>query len=379
MRIAYVTETWHPSLDGVVTRLEATLHELREMGHEALVVGPSGAPDAPGQTPAVRAPSFGVRFIADGKPWGLPTPRVTRAIADFGPDLIHVVHPFLLGLSGVRYARRHGVPLVASFHQDVADVARFYHLGWLRSVIWAQTRRLHAAAGANLVTSRAAAANVSAHGIANPRIWPAGVDVSLFDPARRSRAARERLTRGRRADVVALYVGRLAPEKGLERLAGVPEHPGVHLSLVGQGPLRQSLEATLDPSTTTFVGPLSGVELAEAYASADVFVFPSVVETFGFVLLEALASGLPVVAVETATSQEVLSDATGSRLCPIGSLSQLPAMVAEVGAPGAEWDTRSSKSRQVAESRQWSSATEWLVDTYEAVIAGGRRDARAAS
>ncbi len=368
MRIAYVTETWHPSVDGVVTRLEATLTELRNFGHQALVVAPGGRAAAADGVPVTGARTLGLPFLAGGKPWGLPGPRSARALREFQPDVVHVLHPFVLGLAGVAAARRDRVPLVASFHQDIAAVAAYYHLGALSPLIWAYTRLLHGRASASLTTSGATASNLAAHRIGPPLCWPYGVDLEFFHPDHRSGPARKRLTSGADAEVVALYVGRLSPEKDLVRLAPLAAADGIHLAVVGDGPLRPALERSLGGPSVTFLGSLSGAALAEAFASADVFVFPSTTETLGLVLLEALASGLPVVAVETPTSNEILAGATGSRLCPVGRLDSFPAMVRAAGAPGPERERRAAEARHAAERWSWAAATERLLATYEAVI-----------
>jgi glycosyltransferase involved in cell wall biosynthesis len=368
VRVGYVTETWHPSVDGVVTRLEATLTELRSCGHEALVVAPGGQRATSEGVPVTGARTVGLPFLAGGKPWGLPGPRASRALREFRPDVVHVLHPFVLGLAGVAAARRSRIPLVASFHQDIAAVAAYYHLGSLSPLIWAYTRRLHGGAAATLTTSQATAATVAEHRIGPPLLWPYGVDLEFFHPARRNEQARKRLTGGAAAEVVALYVGRLAPEKDLDRLAPLAAAEGIHLAVVGDGPLRPALQRTLAGPSVTFPGALSGGALAEAFAAADVFVFPSTTETLGLVLLEALASGLPVVALDTPTSNEILAGDTGSRLCPPGRPESLPAMVRAVGTPGPDRDRRARQARHAAERWSWSAATQQLLATYEAVI-----------
>ncbi len=355
-------------MDGVVTRLEATLAELGQMGHQVVVVAPRGGEPFFAGAKVIGVPALGLGFLAGGKPWGVPTPAVRRLVDGLRPDVVHTIHPFVLGMAGVAAARRAQVPLVASFHQDIASVASYYHFGLLEPAIWAHTRRLQRFAGANLVTSQAMATTVAAHGIGPPELWPYGVDLDLFDPARRNQAARLRLTGGAPAELIALYVGRLAPEKQLERLAPLAADPGVHLSVVGDGPLRRTLQSRLSGPGVTFVGTLAGTELAEAYASADVFVFPSTNETLGLVLPEALASGLPVVAFETPTSSEILGAGTGGRLLAPEDIALLPAVVREVGTPGPAWSRLSARARESAKCWSWSAATERLVAVYEAVI-----------
>ena len=157
MRIAYVTETWFPSINGVVTRLAATVSELAGRGHEVLVVAPhmSGTGDwsePPGAT-VRHVPSVGLPFIYGGQPWGLPLPRTRHLIGDFEPEVVHALSPVLLGWSGVVYARAHGLPLVCSYHTHVARYAHYYHLGFAERPVWALIRRAHRQAHVNLAAS----------------------------------------------------------------------------------------------------------------------------------------------------------------------------------------------------------------------------------
>jgi glycosyltransferase involved in cell wall biosynthesis len=355
MRIAYVTETWLPATDGIITRLSETITRLRAAGHEILVIAPAD----PGRTdpgwPGVQVrtvPTVGWRFLYGGKRWGLPLPRVGRYLAEFAPDVVHVVNPVLLGSAGVRAARGRDLPLVASYHTDVARYARCYRLGWLTPVIWARLRRLHGQAAINLATSAASVSDLDEHGIAGVRLWPRGADLERFRP-----------DPGRPANPrpVALYVGRLAAEKGLTALAplAAPDS-GVELVLVGDGPARDELAATVP---ARYTGSLSGAALTGAYQRADVFVFPSTTDTLGLVLLEALASGLPVVAMDSPASRETLAGCPAARLCPADAPERFPLLVEEIlaAAPRAEL-ARAAR----AHARQWSwdTATAALSDCY---------------
>ena len=371
MKIAYVTETWKPSVDGVVTRLENTLLHLGRMGHETLVVAPNARGLAP-EPGVVTTPSVGLPFLAAGKPWGLPlTRRVTAAVREFEPDLVHVINPFVLGLAGVKAARALDLPLVASFHQDIAAVAAHYHVGFVAPFVWKHVRRQHATAARNLVTSRAMWTLLDAHGIERVALWPYGVDLDRFHPRRRSTAARRALV-GTDDNVVAIYVGRLAPEKDLHHLVALAHAPGVSLVVVGDGPEREDLEAEMGGPNVHFVGWLGGDELADAYAAADVFVFPSTTETLGLVLMEAMASGLPVVAAKSDPSAEILGDGPAGVLLAPGDWDDLPSVVREVGAPGPGHDRRSATARAKAESWDWAGATEALVHLYDEIVSSTR-------
>jgi glycosyltransferase involved in cell wall biosynthesis len=379
VRIAYVTETWLPSINGVVTRLVATVRELAARGHEVLVIAPSvpGAGDRLESAGATvhHVPSVGIPFIYGGQQWGLPLPRVARALDDFAPELVHAVSPVLLGWAGVLFARVRDVPLVCSYHTHVARYAQYYHLGFAERPVWALVRRAHRHAHVNLAASEASREELRSQGVRDVTVWRGGVDLDLFHPRHASPAMRRRLTDGHAERPLCLYVGRLAAEKGIERLLPLAAPgTGCHLALVGDGPARTALEDTFAGTRTTFTGPLAGRELAAAYASADVFVFPSTTDTLGLVLLEAMASGLPVVAARTPAACDLIGRA------PAGSLFE-PQDATGLVAVVMRWletpvDRRRLAVATRAEAISWGRATEELLVEYErARSRAGRRAA----
>lgn len=372
MKIVYVTEVWRPSINGVVTRLAATVDELIKGGHEVMIIAPKGG-EADYRGAVVRGvPTISVPFIYAGQPWGWPLPRVSRYIREFAPDVVHVVNPVFLGIAGVIAATRAKLPLVASYHTDVPRYATYYHLGWASGAIWAVVRSLHNRAQVNLATSDTALEILRSQGVRSPQLWVRGVDAELFNPSRRpgSRAA---LTDDPTA-VVALYVGRLGQEKGLERLLPLVDAPGIHLVIVGEGPQDRRLRALLCGPSVTFTGPLSGDALADAYAGADVFVFPSTTDTLGLVILEALAAGLPVVAAETPASVELIGTCTVCRLFPAERPELVPKLVAEVLGSG-DLSSRTETLRARVAPYTWAAATEGLLEHYRAgmAVANGLR------
>ena len=369
MRIAFVTETWHPSTDGVVTRITETLRELKRMGHELLVVAPSGGEPVFEGICVRYVPTFSVSFVYGGKPWGIPLPRVQKFLDDFHPDVVHVVNPFILGIAGVYAARRRRYPLVASYHTNIAQYADFYHLGFTRPAIWGLLRMLHNQAVFNLATSEAIRQEISQHGIKSARLWRRGVDLSGFHPRHRKMDMRERLTGGNPERLIALYVGRIAKEKGLDRLLSLfPGNPGIHLALVGDGPAVEYFKGRFERTPTTFVGKLLGSDLASAYASADFFVFPSTTETLGLVLLEAMSSGLPIVAAESGPSHELIDSSGAGRLFPSTQPYQLAQLVSDLIKDRSLLENLAVKARQEAEKWGWKEPTEELAALYEAAI-----------
>lgn len=364
MRIAFTTETWWPSTDGVVTRLTATVRELRRMGHDLLIIAPEGGEPTFEGIPVIGVPTVSVRFIYDGKPWGLPLPRVLKFLDDFHPDLVHVVNPFVLGVAGVWGAVKRRYPLVASYHTNIARYAEFYHLGASKPLIWAILRSLHNRAQINLATSMAVQQELSDHGILRVDLWRRGVDLDQFDPQRRSARMRQRMTDGHPDRLIAVYVGRLALEKGLNRLNGIfAGHPDLHLCLVGDGPARAQLAEGFRGQPVTFMGTMHGSDLAEAYASADFFIFPSTTETLGLVLLEAMASGLPIVAAEARPTHELVDQSGAGALFSSEDRHGLSKAVGEILQQ--DLAVLSHKARKEAERWGWSVPTAELVEMYQ--------------
>jgi glycosyltransferase involved in cell wall biosynthesis len=255
-------------------------------------------------------------------------------------------------------ARRQNRPLVASYHTDIARYARHYRLAPTVPLIWSLLRSVHARAHLNLATSAAAADDLARHGIADVRLWPPGVDLDLFRP---NGQLQDRAGSGRQP--VALYVGRLAAEKGLHRLAPLADPAsGVQLLLVGEGPARSELEHAL-PASVTFAGTLRGSELARAYRQANLFVFPSTTDTLGLVLLEALGSGLPVLAADSPASRETLAGCPAARLFPADQPGALLAGAQDLLARPPR--ALGEHARRHAEQAGWTAATDHLLARYD--------------
>ncbi|WP_218159617.1 glycosyltransferase family 4 protein [Lentzea albida] len=282
MRVAIVTESFLPQVNGVTNSVLRVLEHLRRGGHQALVVAPGAGAEEHHGTPVVRVPSVDVPLVTS-LPIGVPGPRVLHALADFRPDVVHLASPFVLGAYGLRAARKLDVPTVAVYQTDVAGFAGNYGLGLTKRAAWRWTKRLHTLADRTLAPSSSAVEALEEHGVPRVHRWGRGVDIDLFHPRQRHN---DELTIG--------YVGRLAPEKQVQRLRELHDLPGVKLRVVGDGPDREQLEK--DMPAAEFLGFRTGQELAEAYASLDVFIHTGPHETFCQAVQEALATGLPVLA-----------------------------------------------------------------------------------
>jgi glycosyltransferase involved in cell wall biosynthesis len=365
LRIAIFTETFLPKLDGIVSILCLALRRLRERGYQALVFGP---PDMP--------PEYaGARCIGTGGPrfplypevrMNLPTRRIGQALRAFQPDLIHVVNPIFLGPTGIAYARWRKLPLVASYHTDVPGYAKFYGYPWGEGILWWLFRNLHNRADLNLVPSTYILRQVRAHGFRRVRWWQRGIDTERFHPAPPDPAMRARLTNGHPNDFLALYVGRIAKEKGVERLREpLASLPGVRLALVGGGPEAERIQAVFAGTPAIFTGFLDGDELVSAFASADALVFPSTNETFGLVALEAMACGLPVIAGVSGGLVDILQDGVNALVCD----PDRPLSIAECLSRLRDSSELCARLRQGAlahaRGRSWRATMDQLIDYYQ--------------
>jgi glycosyltransferase involved in cell wall biosynthesis len=368
MKISLFTETFLPKVDGIVTRLKHTVEHLSRQGHQVQVFCPDGGLTEYQGAQIEGISAFPFPLYPELKA-ALPRPAIGQKLKDFNPDIIHVVNPAILGLSGVYYAKRHSIPLLASYHTHLPEYLKHYGLGALESTLWCLMRLVHNRAKLNLCTSSVMVEALKAQGIERLDLWQRGVDTESFEPSLKSVEMRDRLTNGHPESPLLLYVGRLSAEKEIDRIKPVLEAiPNARLAIVGGGPQRQALEAHFAGTATHFVGYLQGKELGAAYASADAFIFPSRTETLGLVLLEAMAAGCPVIAANSGGIPDIVTNGVNGFL--FDPLDDNAAVQAALGLFG-DRDLRETlplQARQEAERWGWSAATRQLVGYYEQVI-----------
>jgi glycosyltransferase involved in cell wall biosynthesis len=374
VRIAYFTETFLPKIDGIVTRLTRTLEQLRALGHEALVFAPNKPPETYAGFRVVRVP--GVPF----RPWypelmlGLPRPRLGRELDAFAPDIVHVVNPVILGLWGTAIAKQRNLPLLASFHTDLPQYVTHLKLGFLKPLSHTWIRDVHNQAHVNLCTSQPMVNSARGLGIKRVRLWPKAVDTERYRPTNWSAAMRERLSGGHPEAPLMVYVGRLSHEKRLDWLyAPVTQLPGVRLAMVGSGPAESFLRERFKGTPTVFTGYMSGDELAQAYASADVFAFPSDTETLGFVAMEAMASGVPVVGARAGGIPDVIQEGKTGLMFSPGDLGDLTEKLRTLLFNPELRRTLGARARQDMERWSWRASTEALLTFYERAATIHRR------
>ena len=303
-------------------------------------------------------------------PLGLPTPGILRVLRGFDPDVVHLASPALLGYGGLRAARRLGVPTVAVYQTDVPGFAASYGIPMTSRAAWAWFRHLHSLAGRTLAPSTATMEALAAQGVPRVYRWARGVDLLRFAPSARDEALRREWSPDGRP--IVGFVGRLAPEKHVDRLAVLASEGAVRLVVVGDGVDRPKLQSAMP--NALFTGALYGDELAAAYASMDVFVHPGEHETFCQVVQEALASGLPVIAPDAGGPRDlVIPERTGLLLPTAEFEAGLPAAVAHLVRQRNGYST---VARRSVLGHSWQVICDELFGHYEAVQ--GRRRARAA-
>jgi phosphatidylinositol alpha 1,6-mannosyltransferase len=368
VRVAIVAESFLPNVNGVTNSVLRVLEHLDRTGHDALVVAPdtvAGHPPAPADhngSPVVRMPAVMVPKISS-LPVGIPQPELVPLLRDFAPDVVHLASPFLLGAGGVAAARRLHVPTVAVYQTDVAGFAASYGLGLAARASWRWTRRLHRNCDRTLAPSSAAVADLETHGVPRVHRWARGVDTVRFAPSRRSEDIREAWNPDDRT--IVGFVGRLAPEKHVERLAVLAADPRFRLVIVGDGPERARLQTAMPDAV--FTGHLGGDDLARAYASFDVFVHPGEHETFCQAVQEALSSGVPVIAPDAGGPRDLVAHCRNGYRLPVDRFTELlPGAVAAFVDPLARARFGAAARRGVL-GRTWPTVCDELIGHYEQV------------
>ncbi|WP_320673753.1 glycosyltransferase family 1 protein [Prochlorococcus sp. MIT 1341] len=373
MKIAFFTETFLPKVDGIVTRLTKTIQNLIELNDEVLLFCPEGGPEHYMGAKVIGVPAMPLPLYPELK-LALPRPAVSEALDEFQPDLVHVVNPAVLGLGGIWLAKTNGIPLVASYHTHLPKYLEHYGMGMLEPLLWEMLKAAHNQAQLNLCTSTAMVKELHEKGIQHTALWQRGVDTETFRPELRKESMRKKLL-GKYDDQGSLliYVGRLSAEKQIERIKPVLEAlPESRLALVGDGPYRQQLEKIFENTATTFVGYLSGEELASAYACGDAFLFPSSTETLGLVLLEAMAAGCPVVGANKGGIPDIITDGVNGCLYDPdgmdGGSKSLINATQRLLSNDLDRQTMRNAARQEAERWGWKGATKQLQSYYKQII-----------
>ncbi len=360
MDIRLVTETFLPDINGVATTLGTLVSALRERGHRVSVTCPRGR-SSRDLGDGVEVPGLSLPFYSEVR-FGLPRRRAFLAEwCEDPPDVVHIATEGPLGASALAAARELDLPVTTSLHTNFHAYARAYRLGWLASPVMRYLRRFHNRSANTFIPTAKQAAELEACGFERLMVLGRGVDAERFTPERRDPELRASWGADDRTPVL-LHVGRLAAEKNLGLLAqswarAREINPGTRLVVVGDGPERGRLERQLPGAI--FAGALRGEALARYYASADAFLFPSLTETFGIVVLEAMASGLDCLAFDYAAGRQLIEPGVNGLLAPFGDSVAFLDRVPDILAPASG----RRRERAVETGRQHSWAA--IVDGFE--------------
>ena len=363
MRVAIVTESFLPKVNGVTNSVLRVLETIKQNEFEAIVIAPTSESEKHLGFNVYTANSISVLQF----PVAMPGPSISKVLEDFAPDVIHVAAPFLLGAQAIGWGQRNYVPTVAVYQTDVAGYLERYNLAFAKPAMERVLYSIHQNATLNLAPTKIAADYLKSLGLGGVRFWGRGVDLDLFNTenANHEDSIAFRKRHAPNGEKLIGFVGRLAAEKQVGRMAELFGLDGVRFVVVGDGPERQRLEAAFSGHPVNFTGTMTGLDLARAYAALDIFVHFGTEETFGQTIQEAQASGVPVIAPNVGgPSQLIQTGKTGLLVDPGRSLGYREAVRFLLDDESA-CEEISKLAVQSVQGRSWSSNNARLVSYYQ--------------
>ncbi|MFD0680579.1 MULTISPECIES: glycosyltransferase family 4 protein [unclassified Paenibacillus] len=388
MRVALFTDTYLPDVNGVAKTLGRWVQFLQSRNVECKVFAPlSSSADDLGMSIVERFYSIPFLLYPECR-MAIPNPiQLNKSLKAFAPNLIHVATPFNLGITGLHYAKKHHVPIVASYHTHFDQYLSYYKLQWMEPMLWKYMLWFHQECQKIYVPSQSTLLHLQDKGLKRLEIWSRGVEESLFRPiVNRPQVWRQYGINPDR--FVILYVGRLAPEKSVDVLLQTflalsdTIRANSHLVITGDGPLYQPLlENYGGASNITFTGFQQGRELSRLYAAADVFLFPSASETFGNVILEAMASGTAVIGAAAGGVKDLIHHNQNGLLCKPGNIVEFVNTVELLYHNEGRRLEIAEAGRTYSMQQSWEQIFSRLYDSYLHVLsesAGLAREHKAA-
>ncbi|MBJ8004632.1 glycosyltransferase [Bacillus cereus] len=371
MRVAIFTDTFTPQVNGVAKTLERLTKYFQKENIAYSVFAPQHTAEDNFVTNVNKMRSIPLTILYPECRFAFPTPRIKRELLAFKPDIIHIATPFNMGLCGLYYAKKLNIPVVGSYHTDFDAYLRYYKIEFLSNMLWNYLKWFHSHMQKNFVPSPETLHQLKKKGFQQLYIWGRGVDCTLFHPTYNKDLFRKKYNIT--AEYILSYVGRLAPEKDIDTLQTLiqttnKERDDIHWLIAGDGPLAKGLHENVQKTNVTFTGYLQGVDLAEAYASSDLMVFPSPTETFGNVVLESLACGTPVIGANSGGVKNIITDGKTGVLCEPKNEDSFLSSIYELLNNEEMRKQISLDARSYAATQSWDEISNNLLMHYDDVI-----------
>ncbi|MGF2714076.1 glycosyl transferase [Bacillus mycoides] len=371
MRVAIFTDTFTPQVNGVAKTLERLTKYFQKENIAYSVFAPQHTAEDNFVTNVNKMRSIPLTILYPECRFAFPTPRIKRELLAFKPDIIHIATPFNMGLCGLYYAKKLNIPVVGSYHTDFDAYLRYYKIEFLSNMLWNYLSWFHSHMQKNFVPSPETLHQLKKKGFQQLYIWGRGVDCTLFHPTYNKDLFRKKYNIT--AKYVLSYVGRLAPEKDIDTLQTLiqttnKERDDIHWLIAGDGPLAKGLHENVPKTNVTFTGYLQGVDLAEAYASSDLMVFPSTTETFGNVVLESLACGTPVIGANSGGVKNIITDGKTGVLCEPKNEDSFLSSIYELLNNEEMRKQMSLDAHSYATTQSWDEISNNLLMHYDDVI-----------
>jgi len=367
MKVAIVTESFLPQINGVTNSVLRILESLSDGGHEALVIAPEseGTPKEYAGHKIKTIPALPIQnVIPIGLPIGLPNRRLEHLIDGFSPDVIHLASPMLLGMHGAKVAKKLDIPTLSVYQTDMAGFASYYGFDIAHSSLRKLVGKIHAQTDRTLAPSRSACIELKSLGVNEVYLWQRGVNNELFHPSKRSESLRKYWDPTGKKTIIG-FVGRLAKEKRINDLKYLDRNPNYLLIITGDGPAKERLKKELP--NAIFMGHKNGNDLAEIYASLDLFIHPGPNETFCQAVQEALSSGTPCIVPTTGGPVDLVSHGKTGYVINTHRPDDLESTVLHFQLRN-DRANMAIQERQSVLGRTWSTINAQLINHYEQIL-----------
>ena len=370
MRVLIATESFLPRSNGVTNSVLRSAHYIREAGHDVVILAPGKGPDSVGDIKVERVPAISFNSVAQVDFALMRVKQIASRISAFGPDVIHLASPFLLGDQVRKASHILEIPTVAIYQTDVTGFAAYYGLSAMSSLAERRVKKIHCNVDINLVPSTHSGRYLESLGAKNISVWGRGVDLRQFNPSHRSNELRKSWGADQETIVIG-FAGRLAPEKKVENLRALRDVAQligrkIQVVIIGDGPSRERLEKILP--LARFTGHIHGAELGIAMASLDLLISTGENETFCQVIQEGFASGLPVIAPAIGGPVDLVIPGLNGFLYQPGSLQSLRVNVLKLVSEATKMAALGRNGQQLVQGRTWSALSDELMGHYESAI-----------